>query len=76
MELLKQYNPLILGLDNQKKLFMAMDGLPELEDSETMQECIEIKENFNKRRDFLKSILTSTLLLQEYRKNARGFIRK
>lgn len=68
IELLKKHNPLILGIDTQKKLFMAMDGLPELENMESPEECLEIKENFNRRRDFLKCILTSSLLIQDYRK--------
>ena len=45
-----------------------MDGLPEAEDPDDPEECLQIKENFNKRRDFLKSILTSTLGMQQFRR--------
>jgi baculoviral IAP repeat-containing protein 5 len=68
MELLKKHNPAILGNNSFKKLSMAMDGLPEL-DTEDSEKSLAIKENFNKRRDFLKSVLTSTLFKQEFRKN-------
>ncbi|CAG9332210.1 unnamed protein product [Blepharisma stoltei] len=67
MELLKQYNPGILGLSTQKKLYMSMDGLPEIEER---YDALEIRENFNKRRDFLKSILVSTLLEERFRRKA------
>ena len=72
MDLLKKHNPAILGIDTHKKLYMAMDGLPEIEDPDRPEHCIEIKENFNRRRDFLKSILTSTLLMQEHRRKPPG----
>jgi len=65
MELLKQYNPGILGLSTQKKLYMSMDGLPEIEER---YDALEIRENFNKKRDFLKSILVSTLLEERFRR--------
>jgi Inhibitor of Apoptosis domain len=68
MELLKKHNPLILGIDPHRKLYMAMDGLPELEDPDNPGQSLETKQNFNRRRDFLKTILTSTLYMQEFRK--------
>ncbi|OMJ83849.1 hypothetical protein SteCoe_15150 [Stentor coeruleus] len=68
IELLKKHNPKILGLDPYQKLSMAMDGLPELENPENPEDSLKVKENFNRRRDFLKTILTSTLFKQEYRR--------
>lgn len=66
--MLKKYNPAILGNDPYKKLSMAMDGLPEIDNLADPNESFAIKEDFNKRRDFLKCILASTLLKTEFRR--------
>lgn len=68
MELLKKHNPAIIGNNVFQKLSMAMDGLPEIEDDQNPAKSMAMKEDFNRRRDFLKSILTSTLFKQEFRK--------
>lgn len=68
IEMLKKYNPAIIGNDPYKKLSMAMDGLPEMENSGNPDGSFAIKEDFNKRRDFLKCILASTLLKPEFRR--------
>lgn len=69
MELLKQHNPSILGLDDCQKMSVNMDGLPEVDDEIEPEESLSVKEYYNQRKDFMKCILLSTLVNQDLNLN-------
>ena len=68
VELLKKYNPVVFGLDKRRKSTLAEDGLPEVDEVCEPDRAVEVKESFNMRRDYLKSILVSSMYRKEYRR--------
>ena len=63
VKLLRQYNPVLLGLSPTRRATMEEDGLMELEDdSRDTATTLHLKEQYNQKRDFMKALLVSTLL--------------
>lgn len=62
VQLLRQLNPVLLGLPATRRATIEEDGLMELEDSRDPASVLPLKQQYNQKRDFMKALLVSTLL--------------
>jgi len=62
VDLIKRYNPVLFELEKDAKFTLSDEGLPEI-DEENIDPAtsVAVKAEYNSRRDFLKSLLVSTM---------------
>lgn len=61
MNLLRENNPDILGLENNEDMLMSAEDMHELDKDRGEEVAFALKEDLNKRKDFMKALLFSSL---------------
>lgn len=62
IELIRRYNPILFELEKDAKFTLSDENLPDVdEENADPAQTVAIKAEYNTRRDFLKSLLVSTL---------------
>jgi hypothetical protein len=62
VELIRRYNPSLFELEKEAKFSLSDEVLPEIdEDSIDPATALAVKAEYNHRRDFLKTLLVSTM---------------